>query len=200
MNMHMTGNRYRPFLQYDSLLGSAGKLRSFWFLLDTKVKFTAFLLPYNGLYFTSVSLYFTPVFSLSNSFTMAMTSSDKLHLGRKVVRIRELRGMKQESLAEKLGVSQQTISKLENSEFIDEDRLKVIAEALQVTPDIIRHFNEDALFNNIQNNSDAATNNVIVNYQLSPIDKIVELYDKLLQSKQEQIKLLEELLSKERER
>jgi transcriptional regulator with XRE-family HTH domain len=131
---------------------------------------------------------------------MAMTSSEKLHMGRKVVRIRELRGMKQEGLAEKLGVSQQTISKIENSEFIEEERLTVIAAALEVTPDIIRHFNEDALFNNIQHNCDTASHNVIVNYQLSPIDKLVELYDKLLESKQEQIRLLEELLKKEKEK
>ena len=39
--------------------------------------------------------------------------TNQIHLGRKISRIRELRGMKQESLATELGISQQAISKLE---------------------------------------------------------------------------------------
>ncbi|HTN20446.1 MAG TPA: helix-turn-helix transcriptional regulator [Pelobium sp.] len=39
--------------------------------------------------------------------------SETLHIGRKISRIRELRGMKQEALAQELGISQQAVSKLE---------------------------------------------------------------------------------------
>lgn len=141
-------------------------------------------------------VFYAPSNEATNFITMTGTYSDKLHLGRKVVRIRELRGMKQETLAEKLGVSQQTVSKLENSETIEEERLKAIAEALQVTPDVIRHFNEDALFNNIQHNADTASGNLIVNYQFNPIDKIVELYERLLKSEQEKVALLQALLQR----
>jgi transcriptional regulator with XRE-family HTH domain len=38
-----------------------------------------------------------------------------LHIGRKISKIRELRGMKQEYLAAELGISQQMVSKIEQS-------------------------------------------------------------------------------------
>jgi len=39
--------------------------------------------------------------------------AETLHIGRKISRIRELRGMKQETLASELGISQQAVSKIE---------------------------------------------------------------------------------------
>lgn len=48
------------------------------------------------------------------------TTSKPRHIGRNICRIRELRDMKQEALAFAMGVSQQTISHMENSETIDE--------------------------------------------------------------------------------
>ncbi len=56
-------------------------------------------------------------------------TTDKKHIGRKIVRIRELRGMKQETLAGILGVTQQTVSKLELSEEVEEERLQKVADA-----------------------------------------------------------------------
>ena len=47
-----------------------------------------------------------------------MSTATKNHIGRKISRIRELRGMKQEALAAALGVSQQAVSTIENSENI----------------------------------------------------------------------------------
>ena len=45
------------------------------------------------------------------------------HIGRKISRIRESRGMKQEALAIELGISQQAVSKLEQSEQIEDSTL-----------------------------------------------------------------------------
>jgi len=50
---------------------------------------------------------------------MAETS----HIGRKISRIREIRGIKQDHLAIELGISQQTISKIEQSETVEEEHL-----------------------------------------------------------------------------
>ena len=61
----------------------------------------------------------------------------KNHIGRKISRIRELRDMKQDALAQAMGTSQQSISILENSETIDEDKLVEVAKALGVTPEAI---------------------------------------------------------------
>ena len=44
--------------------------------------------------------------------------AETIHIGRKISRIRELRGIKQEVLAAELGLNQQAISKIENSATI----------------------------------------------------------------------------------
>lgn len=53
------------------------------------------------------------------------------HIGRNISRIRELKDMKQESLAQALGISQQTISNIEKSETVDEQKLLEIAEIIE---------------------------------------------------------------------
>ena len=117
-----------------------------------------------------------------------------LTIGQKVERIRTFRGFKQEYLASKLGVSQQTVSKIEQQEEIEENLLKQIAEALGVTPEVIRNFDEDKITYiinhqyNIYNNEikDNATNNFVFN----PIEKIAELYERLLTTEREKNELL----------
>jgi transcriptional regulator with XRE-family HTH domain len=59
--------------------------------------------------------------------------SETLHIGRKISRIRELRGMKQEALAAELGISQQAVSKIEQSAEVEEESLNKIAKALGVS-------------------------------------------------------------------
>ncbi|GAA6773402.1 hypothetical protein AAGS39_41630 [Flavobacterium sp. CGRL2] len=44
------------------------------------------------------------------------------HIGRNISRIRELKDMKQEALAQALGISQQAVSAIENSETVDEQK------------------------------------------------------------------------------
>jgi transcriptional regulator with XRE-family HTH domain len=122
--------------------------------------------------------------------------SGSTHVGRKIVRIRELRGMKQETLASILNVSQQTISRIEQSEEIDDEKLAQIAVALDVSVDAIKAFSEEAAINhmnNIHNNHDSSVN-AVVYYQLSPVEKIVELYERLLKSEQDKVKILEDII------
>jgi transcriptional regulator with XRE-family HTH domain len=127
------------------------------------------------------------------------------HIGRKISRIRELRDMKQEALAQALGISQQTISAIENSETIEEERLIEVAKALGVTVEAIKSFSEEGMINyfntfNDTNNSGAfnfGTNHCTFN----PLDKLMEtveenksLYERLLQAEKEKIEYLEKLL------
>lgn len=114
-----------------------------------------------------------------------------LHIGRKISRIRELRGMKQEALASELGISQQAVSKIEQSADIDDVTLDKIAKVLGVVPDAIKSFSDEAAlnyFNTFNDNSTGAFNNF--NCSFNPIDKVVELYERLLQSEREKIELL----------
>jgi len=119
------------------------------------------------------------------------TKSNKVHIGRKISRIREIRGIKQEFLAGELGVSQQTISKIEQSEEVEDSMLEKIANVLGVSADAIKNFSEEVLIFHIQNMNDNSTA-YSYNYQChyNPLDKVVELYERLLQSEREKIEIL----------
>lgn len=62
------------------------------------------------------------------------TKQPPKHLGRNIGRMREMLGIKQDVVADKLGLSQQKISKIEQSETVDDDTLEMVATALGVTP------------------------------------------------------------------
>ncbi|MBL1408823.1 helix-turn-helix domain-containing protein [Sphingobacterium faecale] len=118
-------------------------------------------------------------------------------IGPKISRLRELRGMKQEALATALGVSQQTVSNMERSVEIEEDLLDQVAQILGVTPDAIRNFDEEAVFNIINNFNDNSSNNGAIYAKectFNPIDKVVELYERLLEAEKSKVELLEKLL------
>jgi transcriptional regulator with XRE-family HTH domain len=118
------------------------------------------------------------------------------HIGRKISRIRELRDMKQEALAQALGTNQQAISAIENSETIDDEKLKAIAEALGVSVEGIKNFSEEAVLNIIGNTINNHDNASSFNYSctFNPLDKVVELYERLVLAEKEKIEYLEKLL------
>jgi transcriptional regulator with XRE-family HTH domain len=129
--------------------------------------------------------------------------TESIHIGRKISKIRELRDMKQETLAALLGTSQQAVSKIELSDQVDDDILDKIAEALGVTAEGIRAFNEETLFNIIGN--DYHDNSASVQYQctFNPIEKIMglfeenkNLYAQLLDSEREKVALLKQIVEK----
>lgn len=125
-----------------------------------------------------------------------MADKRSVHLGRNAQRIREMIGMKQSALAMNTGYSQQYISKIEQSERFADEVLQKIAEGLGVTPELIKNFNEDKAIYNIQSNciyNDHSTNSS-QHYQPTfnnePIDKVIALFEKLLQGEKEKVELL----------
>ena len=132
------------------------------------------------------------------------TATKPNHIGRKISRIRELRGMKQEALADALNISQQAISKIEQSEEVEDDKLEQIAKALGVTKEGIENFSEEAVFNiinNTYNNNSNDSSTLIassVNYQpnFNTVEKIVELYERLVQAEKDKVAYLEKLFDK----
>ncbi|WP_337968090.1 helix-turn-helix transcriptional regulator [uncultured Flavobacterium sp.] len=118
------------------------------------------------------------------------------HIGRNISRIRELKDMKQEALAQALGISQQTVSAIENSETIDDEKLKEVAKALGVSVEAIEHFSEEAVFNyfnNFYDNSQGTVGNHHGNHHctFNPLDKVVELYERLVQAEKDKNEHLE---------
>ncbi len=118
----------------------------------------------------------------------------KNHIGRKISRIRELRDMKQEALAQAMGTNQQAISIMENSETIDEEKLVEVAKALGVTPEAIKNFSEEAVINYFNNFTDNKGPIYTGHHcTFNPLDKLVEAYE-------ENKKLYERLLEAERKK
>lgn len=119
---------------------------------------------------------------------------NKRHVGQNIQRVRVYFGVKQDALATDLGMSQQAISKIEQQEEIDEDLLTKISEVLGVSPDIIKNFDEEKAIYNINNfNYQDATisdGGTAIVQQINPVEKIVELYERLLKSEREKIDLL----------
>lgn len=125
------------------------------------------------------------------------TATKNNHIGRKIGRIRELRGMKQEALAMELGISQQAISNIEQSETIEDTKLEEIAKALGVTPEAIENFSEEAVFNIINNTfKDNSSNNNNYLCTINPLEKIIELYERLVQAEKDKVAYLEQQLKK----
>ncbi|WP_291123050.1 helix-turn-helix domain-containing protein [Flavobacterium sp. UBA6046] len=135
-----------------------------------------------------------------------MTTSEKpinQHIGRKISRIRELRCIKQEDLATQLGVSQKTVSRMEQSEVIEDELLENVAKILGVTTDAIKNFTEEAVVNYFNSFYDSSVNHgTFGNYYhctFNPLDKLIEvieknekLYERLLASEKEKIELLKD--------
>lgn len=129
------------------------------------------------------------------------TKTKNNHIGRKISRIRELRGMKQETLAEELGISQQAVSNIENSEKVDDLKLEEIAMALGVTKEGIENFSEEVVFTIIGNTYNDNSSSLNYNCTFNPLDKLVEayeenkkLYERLLQAEKEKVAYLEKLI------
>ncbi len=126
-----------------------------------------------------------------------MNTTAKQHIGRKITRIRELRGMKQEALAQAMGVSQQTVSNIENSAQLDDAKLEQVAKALGVLPEVIENFSEESVINYFNNFHDQSTGQV-VNHQctFNPLDKVVELYERLVKAEKDRADAWEKLAGK----
>ncbi|WP_316633435.1 helix-turn-helix transcriptional regulator [uncultured Flavobacterium sp.] len=127
------------------------------------------------------------------------TETKPKHIGRNIGRIRELRGMKQEILAEAIGTSQRAISVIESSETIDPKKLVEIAKALGVTVEAIENFSEESVFSYFNTFYDNSTNQGQINgpnnnCTFNPLDKVVELYERLVQAEKEKVEYLEKLM------
>ncbi len=124
---------------------------------------------------------------------MSTTAKPK-HIGRNISRIRELKGMKQEALAMAIGVTQQTVSNFEASESIEEEKLIEIAKALEVSVEAIKNFSEENVINYFNNIYDHGIFNNGNHCSFNPLDKVVELYERLVQAEKDKNEYLEKLL------
>ena len=115
------------------------------------------------------------------------TNKASLKRGRKIERVRKLRGFTQSDLATKLGVSKQAISKLEQAENIGDDKLNEVAIALGVTFEGLRDFSEDKVLyntNNFYDNCGVTASNIVANVETlnNPLKETIEMFERQLQA------------------
>ncbi|MFT4168414.1 XRE family transcriptional regulator [Dysgonomonas capnocytophagoides] len=127
---------------------------------------------------------------------MEETTVRKSNHGANVRRWREWRNINQDTLAEQIGVSQATLSSYEKKSKLDQEILEKITKALNIPLEAITDLGEDSAINIVASTLTANDNAAIFNYypSFNPIDKIVELYDRLLQSEKEKVEILQEAL------
>ncbi|MDQ8748508.1 helix-turn-helix transcriptional regulator [Elizabethkingia miricola] len=133
-----------------------------------------------------------------------MTHSDaphkKIHQGRNIKRFREMLGIKQEALAFELGDdwNQKKVSLLEQKETVEMNILAQVAKILKVPAEAIENFDEEQAVNIISNTAsfDNCQQPAFFNNQptFNPIDKMVELYERMLLQQKEMIDKLEQLI------
>jgi transcriptional regulator with XRE-family HTH domain len=107
-------------------------------------------------------------------------------VGEKVRRLREIKGMKQESVAQELGMTTNGYGKIERGESsITLERLEQIARVLEMSPLDILRFDEKTVYH-IQNMNSSAPQGVVNNYAATEKERALML---------EQIKMLNELIA-----
>jgi transcriptional regulator with XRE-family HTH domain len=127
----------------------------------------------------------------------------RIHEGRNIKRFREMLGMKQDTLAAELGHdwNQQRVSLLEQRETIELDVLQQIAAVLHLPVEAIQNFDEEQAISVIANTFTDSFNNSTsafahnVNCTFNPLDKMVELYERMLLQQKEMIDKLEQIIS-----
>ena len=120
--------------------------------------------------------------------------TNTIHLGRKIERVRRLRGMTQAELGDLLGITKQAVSKIEQT---DDERLGEIASALGVTVDGLKNFNEETILYNTNNFYEncgvkSAVSNTGNNQTFNsfPVEQVIEIFEKLLDKQKEQFETL----------
>ena len=94
---------------------------------------------------------------------------------------------------------QQAISKIEQSESIENDILEKVAKILGVSVEGIKNFSEESIINYFNTFNDNSFNHSSGAFHanhctFNPLDKVVELYERLVQAEKDKVDYLERLL------
>jgi transcriptional regulator with XRE-family HTH domain len=158
---------------------------------DSKLNFQLADLSIFQLTFTYFWLTFT-IFIKTINMEEILERAKKKHVGKNLQKVRVYLGVKQDALATDLGMTQQAVSKIEQQDEIEDEMLGKIAEVLGVSPDLIKNFDEEKAVYNINNFRDNTLEQgaTAIAQQFNPVEKIVELYERLLSSEREKIEIL----------
>ena len=133
-------------------------------------------------------------------------TSQRVHHGHNIASARRMKGLVQKTLADLLGMSQQRLSQIESTKIVSDEILQKVAEITGVSLEDLKTMEEPMsiyIENNSTNTIEKGANVGSVNssydfettYHVNPIDKITELYERLLKADQEKIKELEQRIA-----
>lgn len=135
-------------------------------------------------------------------------TSQRVHHGHNIASARRMKGLVQKTLADLLGMSQQRLSQIESTKIVSDEILQKVAEITGVSLEDLKTMEEPMSIyiennnNTIQDASDVGSISVgdsvdgsTITYHVNPIDKITELYERLLKADQEKIKELEQRIA-----
>ncbi len=131
---------------------------------------------------------------------MEGTAVKKSNHGANVRRWREWRNVNQDVLAEQIGVSQATLSGYEKKDKLEQDILDKIAKALDIPVEAITELEQGTAINIISStfHDSSIASMMYCQPTFNPIDKIAELYERLLQSEKEKVLILEDVLKEKK--
>ena len=135
----------------------------------------------------------------------------KIHQGQNVRFFRNARNMKQEDFANRIGVKQPAVTRIERQSYIETPMLTKCAEVLGISVDLLKEFEPEKMFDNYTYNIDKIqdsagcifgqkeSTNTNHNYPLEKLmelnQKNAELYERLLQAEKEKTAWLEKILA-----
>jgi len=123
----------------------------------------------------------------------------KLHQGLNLRRWRKRKDVTQDEIAELFDISQQAVSDMEKREELKEEQLEKIAERLNITVDTLKYVEPSDEGNPINNSFTVNDTGVAsggnnkhdlyyINCTFNPLDKVTELYERLLEMEREKNK------------
>ena len=129
-----------------------------------------------------------------NSFYICLITveSRNMQIGQKIKKLRELKNLTQDYMAQELGITQSAYSRMELGETeLTYNKLEKIANLFEVKPEDIINFSENMIFNVMHND---VGNGLVINNHLSEGEKI--LYLQQIDLLKEEVNHLKEIINK----
>lgn len=135
----------------------------------------------------------------------------RVHQGYNISMARARSGMKQSTMAEQLGLCQQRLSQLEGQRVVRDEILEKISELTGVSVEELKTIEQPMSVYIENNNTITDSSNIgsigdsiegyTQTYNVNPLDKITELYERLLKEEKARVKELEKRIAElEREK
>lgn len=147
---------------------------------------------------------------MQTNIKKTITATKSAHIGKKIEKIRRIQGVTQADLGQQLGITKQAVSKMEQSEKINNKRLNQVAEALGVSAKVIKDFNEKVILdcNNIflnEKTEKSSIDNVTIdnvtihikNEKKCAMIKTIRLFEELIKIERETFQIATERMSSE---